>query len=599
MDYDEVVQRELQCPVCKGEFQFVEDKFPRFLPCLHVVGTDCLNKCVRDGQLICPICEEKHEMKHGNVDELPKDYSRQSLAIYLKLKWDKNLVHCESHEATKAVFCCQTCGMFLCDSCITQSHIRKGHRVTRTEDLAEELQISQLQSNTLCGENGHGDKHIEFYCTKCKCLICSKCYLEQHYMHEVENYENVYEKHLAELKDVRKKITEMKQTTEELGEAVDNELIALDVVADKELDKVRCTFNNHKLALDDRKRALECQVEGIRHCKKDVLKQQQHRLKTTQTTLNEVLSRVEDFQTFSNKITFIRNFNFVEHRMQNAVEMHVDTTVSEQALLLFLETKGTKRFENETENLGKIWPGSINLPCLEYEVGSVTLNTECLLVSIQFKDKDNRAINIKDIKSYIETVLLDDKGDTTGGAITQLDAKENGILDVKGKIKEPGKYRVMVKIASLSVKKDGFTVNVNSTEARQDKAEHIENKTMDTVENHYITDKNDEGRIAITSEDSFDNHYVNEKGYSTHKEHSAAKELSIETEILTDSNDNGHFHEKGNAKYFTEKATMQEIGELDKISDISDREPLLEQTSIDNLVIDAAPQTYDTEVSFD
>ena len=597
MDHDEAVQRELLCPVCKGEFQFEMDKFPKYLPCLHVVGTDCLNNCVRDGQLICPICEEKHEIKYTNFDGLPKDYSRQSLAIYLKLKKDKNLVHCEEHDSIKASCFCQTCGKSLCDTCSKRSHSQKGHFVTSIEDLAEEIQISQLQSNTLCDENGHGDKHIEFYCTKCHCLICSKCYLEQHYMHKVENYENVYEKHLAELKDVRKKITEMKQMTEELGEAVDNELFALDVVTDKELDKVRCTFNNHKLALDERKRALERQVEGIRDCKKQVLKQQQHRLKTTQTKLNEVLSRAEDFLTFSNKITFIKNFHFVVHRMQNAVEMHVDTTLSEQSLLLFLETKGTKRFENETENLGKIWPGSINLPSLEYEVGSVTLNTECLLVSIQFKNKDNRAINIKDIKSYIETVLLGDKGDTTGGEITQLDAKENGILDVKGKIKEPGKYRVMVKVANLTVKKDGFTVNVNATGDRQDEAEHITNITVNPVQSHLLTDKHDEGRIASTNVDSFANHY--EKGYSTHNENSTAKELRIKTEISTDNNDNGHFHETGDAKHFTEKATIEKSGELDMIADISDRGPLLEQISTETLVLDVAPQTNDTEVSFD
>ena len=500
MDNEELVQRELQCPVCKEDFSFEEDKYPRLLPCLHIVGTDCLNKCVNGDQLTCPICEEIHEIKDENVDQLPRDYSRQNLEMYRQLKWDKNLVHCVEHESTKASFCCQTCGLFACDICSNNYHSRNGHVVSSLDEFDQNIQISQLHKNTLCDITGHSDKHIEFFCTECQRLICPKCYLEQHYTHEVTNYKSVYDDYLAKLRSICTRITEMKQATKELNGAAEDELQALDILADKELGKVRCVFNNHKLALDERKRTLETQVKGIRDDKQDVLKRQQYDLKNMEKCLEESLSRASDFQTFSNEKAFITNFSFVERRMQNAIEKPIDTTLSEQALLLFLETKHTKRFENETEHLGKIWP----LPNLKYTVHPVILSTECLLVSIHFNDKRGTAVSIKDIKNYIQAVLLNDQHETIDRAITQIAIKENELLEIKGSIHEPGTYTLMVMIANSSIKKDGFTLIPEATGDKQYCA-----KKADAIDKQFeamgIEEKqNDVDRAGVKAKEHFD-----------------------------------------------------------------------------------------------
>ena len=291
-------------------------------------------------------------------------------------------------------------------------------------------------------------------------------------------------------------------------------------------------------------------------------------MKKTGNTLDESLSRALDFLTFSNKITFITYFDFVELRVQNAKETEIDTALSEQALLLFMETKGNKRFENETENLGKIWPGIIHLPNLIYTVHPVILSTECLLVSIQFKDKHNTPVSVKDIKQYIEAVLLGGEGERSDRAITQLDVKED-ILEIKGRVNERGKYILMAFIANVPLRKSGFTIKTDITEEQQHFVDEVDSMdtenliettdvvdkqsyihTADAVSKEQLIKKADLVDSDIEQSESADNKSIFGKGDSYSKESMAGTEDAIDKELFdekADSTDKGPKSLKGAA----------------------------------------------------
>ena len=72
-----------ECSICCDKYNDIR-RIPRVLPCQHTFCTNCLSKQCRRQRLKCPLCNQEHSIKNGEVDTLPKDYTRNDLNGLLK-----------------------------------------------------------------------------------------------------------------------------------------------------------------------------------------------------------------------------------------------------------------------------------------------------------------------------------------------------------------------------------------------------------------------------------------------------------------------------------------------------------------------------------
>lgn len=151
------LQDQLTCSVCLERYLD-----PRTLPCHHSFCKVCLDKVLarRSDQdteeigcltIACPVCRKQSQLPLGGVNELPPAFLINNLL--------------EVHKASSA----------------TYVNVQPQHR---TE--------SATTTDLLC------DKHervLEFYCSDCRVLLCSACFLKVHRMHDCDLVSDVYKTH--------------------------------------------------------------------------------------------------------------------------------------------------------------------------------------------------------------------------------------------------------------------------------------------------------------------------------------------------------------------------------------------------------------------
>lgn len=248
----------MQCPFCSATFCLGDEAtFPRLLPCLHVMCTNCIVEQTTDGTVECALCQEKHTVAGNDVDGFPKDYSRRILSAYWKVRSEGNYLQCQDHIGVRASVWCQLCSYLFCDSC-SRAHLHKGHQamiVLPNQETLRTMPLSDLHRFHVCEQPGHEGKPLELYCLSCEKVICHECYFVAHRIHEVDKCSNVYEHHHDEIMKMVQKATETLMEIERLSFHVRGEMDVLKTNVDNQLERVRKTFNNCKATLDARKKA--------------------------------------------------------------------------------------------------------------------------------------------------------------------------------------------------------------------------------------------------------------------------------------------------------------------------------------------------------
>ena len=106
----------LSCPVCVE--YFVD---PKQLMCGHTFCENCLIKVYRSQacqELTCPMCRQVTLVPNGDVSKLPTNISVKGLVEDLKSAIYICTANCEAIDQSPAMSYCQTCGDFMCQSCL-------------------------------------------------------------------------------------------------------------------------------------------------------------------------------------------------------------------------------------------------------------------------------------------------------------------------------------------------------------------------------------------------------------------------------------------------------------------------------------------------
>ncbi|XP_028392123.1 E3 ubiquitin-protein ligase TRIM33-like isoform X2 [Dendronephthya gigantea] len=205
----------LKCGICTKTLEE-----PKTLPCFHSFCQNCLARYIAkreeaskergsENAFECPLCKTQLELKQGDdVEEIPPIYFIKNLLDILPViqRQTQNL-HCGSCKAQGSVVCrCFDCERYLCEDCLA-THSKwpdfKQHVVMTLEELAKPENHRTAKKKPCCLEQGHNNKHFEFYCNTCQDLACMSCVVLDHPKpdHKYQPMDNVAEENMEALKE--------------------------------------------------------------------------------------------------------------------------------------------------------------------------------------------------------------------------------------------------------------------------------------------------------------------------------------------------------------------------------------------------------------
>ncbi|KAL9982215.1 hypothetical protein ACROYT_G011028 [Oculina patagonica] len=180
------LHEEVSCSVCMNTFTD-----PKQLPCLHSFCLHCLQGILRTSGrhdiILCPECRRECKVPgSGNLNELPTNFRINSLLDVLAIKeCDTTAVRCGNcDKKSSQSFYCFQCSSFWCESdCISLHNgikANKGHHVLALKDFQDEDFEKVLKRPVFCGNRGHENKELEFFCKGCAVAICHSCVATVH-----------------------------------------------------------------------------------------------------------------------------------------------------------------------------------------------------------------------------------------------------------------------------------------------------------------------------------------------------------------------------------------------------------------------------------
>ena len=191
----EIKEDRFICSVC---FNYMLDRNPRSLSCLHTFCENCLNQLMNNKKITCPTCREITELKKNNVQELRINFHLKDMletppnSTTESLKSYSPCVICKSKPP---VYTCNECSK-MCEGC------KDGH-----DDMYRDQGHIVYE---MCVKHEVGITHL---CNLCEIPLCKTCGLLDHKHHKTRFVD--FMKGTREMEDKGK--TLLSVTNEEIG----------------------------------------------------------------------------------------------------------------------------------------------------------------------------------------------------------------------------------------------------------------------------------------------------------------------------------------------------------------------------------------------
>ncbi|XP_071496576.1 uncharacterized protein [Diadema antillarum] len=260
--FHQISSQNLECPICLT--LFVQ---PKSLTCCHIFCKDCLQQIFQTQSsrknIACPICRKETPVPSGDVSKLQTNVPVNSLVDEVKTKNPVCTV-CETDGKQPAVSYCQDCGKYMCESC------EKGHKNWKLVSNHKVVAMSDVLSGKVPLERRrkckkHPSDDEEYFCTKCREYICSKCGLVRHLQagHQIEEAA-IHEENLKEnIKKLQDRAKSKKTTIENHIDFIKTQRDEITNMMRRLSDDIDKTYEEYMKLLSTRKETLKCEVKRL------------------------------------------------------------------------------------------------------------------------------------------------------------------------------------------------------------------------------------------------------------------------------------------------------------------------------------------------
>lgn len=220
-DVSEKERDDVNCAVCMDKLTNA-----KYLKCFHSFCTRCLEHCVRNLKVSCPLCREVTSVPRGIDSLLPnlkatRRVNEAKVRARIETKIQDSGCQCGSCKELGVVCLaksyCVDCEMLICDTCVNAHELLKmtrSHRIIGVLDFQNGVPVDEGDHVREVGVlerrcEKHGSPLTKF-CRPCHQPVCPQCALEEHPSklndHECVSIVDVEGKLTGELKQLLSKI---------------------------------------------------------------------------------------------------------------------------------------------------------------------------------------------------------------------------------------------------------------------------------------------------------------------------------------------------------------------------------------------------------
>ena len=460
------LREEVSCPVCTNIYTD-----PKHLSCLHSFCLQCLEQWHRTSHggdtIRCPKCQAVSRVpESGDLKDLPTSFYLNGLIDVLAIKECKSSqVRCGNcdKKSSESSYCFQCC-VFWCDECVIAHNIirsNKDHRVLALKDFQDKDYEDVMKRPVFCPKEDHNKKELEFFCKNCETPACQTCVTLDHGGHNMKlikeeaKRQKIQTKSLIEnqTRNLQAKMNAISQLDEDCAKLiqqgedvkrdvqtfVDNLITVIEANKKNIFSAVEKETNKSLERVTKRKTEIERQITVIKSSleKADKLLTRNTnaeivQLKKSVDTIFEGVDQTEpterDPEGLAARLVFVGNQKMLD-------------TVSTEEIGTLQMLQQTKASQSIAEGKG-LEEGIVNR---EAQFILTTRNAEGRQC---YNERDNVTVEIRD-----------ERGRECATEV-QINDNKDGLYQISYSPRDPGRYKVTVKVSGEHVHGGPFTVQV-------------------------------------------------------------------------------------------------------------------------------------------
>ena len=466
------LREEVSCPVCTNIYTD-----PKHLPCLHTFCLQCLKQWHRTSHgrdtIRCPKCQAVSRVpESGDLKDLPTSFYLNGLIDVLAIKeCESSQVRCGNcdKKSSESSYCFQCC-VFWCDECVIGHNIfrnNKDHRVLALKDFQDKDYEDVMKRPVFCPKEDHNKKELEFFCKTCETPVCQTCVLLQHGGHalilikEEAERQKIHIKSLIEnqRRNLQAKMNAITQLDEDCAKLIQQ---GEDVKRDVE------TFVDNLIAvIEANKKNIFSAVEKERNKSLERVTKRKTEIERQITVIKLSLEKADKLLTRNTNAEIVQLKKSVDTIFEGVDQTEVTDRDPEglPARLVFVENQKMLDVVS-TEEVGTLQMPQQTIANQSVTEGKgledVIVNCEAQFFLTTKNAEGRQSYNERD------NVTLEIRNEQGRECATEVRINDNkdGLYQISYSPRDPGRYKVTVKVNGEHVRGSPFTVQVKPFQFR-------------------------------------------------------------------------------------------------------------------------------------